>query len=294
MSTRPELPRELDGSVFTAAEARDRGISAKTLRGPQIATVYAGVYRFTRTPLTLGLRIRAALKILPPDAALSHVSNLEWRGLTMRPTDVLHFSSRLDRRIRREGLVLHRYQGALDPEVVHGVPLLLPVRTFVDCATMLSVRELVEVGDWMVSQGLVSPATLRRFVEDVHLDGVQRARRAASFVRAGSESVRESRVRWMLVSEGLPEPALNVDIRDGAGRFLARGDIVYEKYRVLVEYDGWHHERDAAQRQRDHLRRERLEAQGWRVIVITAADITDHYAVVARVRAALIQRGWRS
>jgi hypothetical protein len=293
MAGQSALPDELEGVAFTAAEARVHGISAKTLRGPRIESVYVGVYRYAWTPLTLALRIAAARKILPDDAALSHVSNLEWRGLVMRPSTVLHFSSQHDVRVRREGLALHRYQGALDPEIVLEVPLLLPVRTFVDCATMLSVRELVEVGDWMVARGLVDPSTLRRYVEDVHLDGVQRARKAVPFVRAGAESVRESRVRWMLVSEGLPEPALNSDIRDSAGRFLARGDIVYDEFKVLVEYDGWHHERDAVQRQHDHLRRERLEGNGWRVIVITAADMVDRYVVVARVRAALIQRGWR-
>jgi very-short-patch-repair endonuclease len=293
VSSRPSLPAELEGAVFTAAEARNHGISAKTLRGPRIEAVYAGVYRYEWTPVTPALQICAARKLLPADAALSHVSNLAWRGLTMRPTTVLHFSSRRDVRVRRENVVLHRYRGALDPEIIRGVPLLLPVRTFVDCATMLSVRELVEVGDWMVAKRLVDLTTLRRFVEDVHLDGVQRARQAVKLVRVGAESVRESRVRWMLVSEGLPEPDLNRDIRDAAGRFLARGDIVYLEYKVLVEYDGWHHERDAAQRQHDHLRRERLEANGWRVIVVTAADMDDRYAVVARVRAALIQRGWR-
>jgi very-short-patch-repair endonuclease len=293
VTNRSPLPAELEGVPFTATEAREHGISPKTLRGPRVATVHAGVYRYAWTPLTFELRVAAARKVLPDDAALSHVSNLECRGLTMRPATVLHFSSQQDVRIRRDGLVLHRYQGTLEPEINRGVPLLVPVRTFVDCATMLSVRELVEVGDWMVAQGLVDVRTLRRFVDDVHLDGVQRARRAVPFVRAGSESTRESRVRWMLVSEGLPEPELNRDIRDASGRFLARGDIVYDEYRVLVEYDGWHHERDAAQRQHDHLRRERLEAEGWRVIVVTAADMADQYAVVARVRAALIQRGWR-
>jgi very-short-patch-repair endonuclease len=61
----------------------------------------------------------------------------------------------------------------------------------------------------------------------------------------------------------------------------------------MVEHDGWVHERDARQRQRDHLRRERLEAEGWRVIVITVADFANERAIAWRVYDALRQRGYR-
>ena len=190
------------------------------------------------------------------------------------------------------------------------------------------MRELVEVGDWLVAERHTDLLTLRDYVVRSHLDGVLRARDAASMVREGSESVRESAVRWAIVASGLPEPEINVDIQDALGRFLARGDLVYREWQVLVEYDGWHHERDALQRQRDpvplvlalhfggdpegagefqghghperdalqrqrdHLRREALEAAGWRVIVVTTADMRDVRTVVWRIHAALKARGF--
>ncbi|WP_369797251.1 DUF559 domain-containing protein [Aeromicrobium sp. Root236] len=61
---------------------------------------------------------------------------------------------------------------------------------------------------------------------------------------------------------------------------------------MLVEYDGWQHERDAWQRQRDHLRREALEAAGWLVIVVTSADMRAPKSVAARVARALTSRGY--
>jgi very-short-patch-repair endonuclease len=61
---------------------------------------------------------------------------------------------------------------------------------------------------------------------------------------------------------------------------------------VLVEYDGWQHERDAWQRQKDHLRREALEAAGWLVIVVTTADMRAPKSVAARVARALMSRGY--
>ena len=229
--------------------------------------------------------------VVPPDAALSHVSALRWWGLTVGPAVPLHFSSNSRTHVEREGIIVHRRQGLLRPELLRGVPVMGPDRTFVDCGTVLSLRRMVEVGDWLVAQGHTDLLTLRAYVIQSHLDGVIRARDAASLVRVGSESVRESALRWHLTRAGLPEPELNQDIFDD-GQFLARGDLVYRRWQVLVEYDGWHHERDAVQRQRDHLRREALEAAGWRVIVITTADMSSPVSVVRRVRAALIQRGY--
>ncbi len=167
------------------------------------------------------------------------------------------------------------------------MPTLGPRRTFVDCATVLSQRDLLAAGDWLVFNGLLDLLDLRSYVIESHLDGVRRARRIAPMVRERAASVYESYVRWDLIAAGLPEPEVNVDIHDDHGVWLARGDLVYRRWKVLVEYDGWQHERDAAQRQADHLRRERLEAAGWRLIVITIEDMRTPGIVVTRVRQAL-------
>ncbi len=281
------MPATLRGQVFTTAEAMEHGLTPSMLRSRRITTVTPGVFRYTDTPMTLDLAIRAALSVLPDDAAVSHTTNLAWRGLEMRQRSPLHFATMRDVRLRRDGLVLHRYQRRPEVETVQGFPLLRPARTFVDCGTLLRLPELIEVGDWLVARALVDRLDLELYVMQSHLDGVVRARRAAKYVREGAESVRESRLRWQLVSSGLPEPEINVDIRDRRGTFLARGDLVYRRRKVLVEYDGWYHERDAEQRQRDVLRRESLEAEGWRVIVVTSADMRHPERIVARVGRAL-------
>lgn len=257
------------------------------LRGRRFSTVTPGVFRVADTPVTLELSITAAMLVLPDDAAVSHTTNLALRGLDMRPPYPLHFAISSDVRTYRDGIRLHRHRRSIPVETVGGFAALTPARTFVDCGTLLSTVELIEVGDWMVARGLVDVMELNVFAMESHLDGVRRARRAVAHVRTGSESIRESRLRWILVSAGLPEPELNVEIRNDRGTFLARGDLVYRERKVLVEYDGWHHERDAWQRQRDVLRREALEAAGWRVIVVTTADMRDPGGVVARVASAL-------
>jgi hypothetical protein len=286
------LPDSLRGRVFTSSMALTHGVTEKMLRGGRFVRVLDGVYRYADTAMTYRLGISAAQLVLPEDAVLSHVSCLRLMGLSMRGDVPLHFSTNSALRTRQRGIVLHRRQGRLRWIYRDGVPVLGPDRTFVDCGTILSVRELVQVGDWLVAEGHTDLITLRDFVVESHLDGVLRARDAAAMIRDGAESVRESAVRWEIVMSGLPEPEINPDILDDLGRFLARGDLAYRQWKVLVEYDGWQHERDALQRQRDHLRREALEAAGWRVIVITAADMRDPRAVVRRIHDAIRARGY--
>lgn len=286
------LPELLNDRIFSVAEAAEHGLSRRALQGRRIVMVFPGYYRFRDSEVMLDDIVEVAMRVLPDDAALSHVTNLRWRGLEIRPLFPLHAATASGLRSFREGITLHRYRGRLRSTFMRGVPVLGPDRTFVDCATLLSVPELVRVGDWLVAQQQTDLLTLRAYVLQSHLDGVQRARRAVELVREGVESPRESDVRLVLITSGLPEPEINTQITDDDGMFLARGDLVYRRWKVLVEYDGWQHERDATQRQRDHLRREALEAAGWRVIVVTTADMRHPQSVAARVRCALVARGY--
>jgi hypothetical protein len=262
------------------------------LQGSRFIQVFEGVWRASGTAESEELRIRAALKILPDDAALSHVSNLRWRGLDVGESTLLHFSTAGTLHVQRKGLVVHRRQALLRSAFVRGIPLLSAERTFVDAATQLEDRELLRAGDWLVRNGHVDLLDLKAFVLASHLDGVQRARRIAPLVRERVDSVRESDVRWIIFSAGLPDPVPNLPIFDAYGVQIAKGDLAYPAYKVLVEHDGWHHERDAAQRQRDHLRRERLEAEGWLVIVITVEDFRNEKSIAWRVYNALKLRGY--
>jgi hypothetical protein len=288
-----DVPPSLVGRPFTVAQARDAGVGRRALQGPQYAPMHRGVFRSTSTPETFDLRVRGALLVLPDDAALSHQSALTWAGYDSLPDEPLHFSTESGRRIERDGMVVHRRQHRLRSVMVRDVPVLAPARTFVDVATDVDDRELLRIGDWLVRWGHVDLLDLRAFALAEHLDGVQRARRIAPLVREKVDSVRESDVRWIIWAAGLPVPEANAAIRDELGIRVANGDLVYVDRKIVVEHDGWHHERDAAQRQRDHLRRERLESLGWRVIVITVKDFEDEKQIAWRVFHALVERGYR-
>lgn len=281
------IPRELHGRPFTVAEALRHGLTRRSLQSRQFAMVRQGVYRTADTEPTFLLQVQAARLVLPNGAVASHTTALRLQDLDVAAPLPLHFSAVLHPEVDRDDIVFHRRQAELNPIEVHGVPTLGPRRTFVDVATMLSSRRLLAVGDWLVSTQRVRLLDLRTYVIESHLDGVRHARRIAPLVCEKVASVYESYVRWELHAAGLPEPEVNAEIYDDHGAWLARGDLVYRRWKVVVEYDGWQHERGAAQRQWDHLRREQLEAAGWRVIVIPVEDMKRPRTIVARVRQAL-------
>lgn len=278
---------------FTRDEARAAGVSDAMLRSrTRFRRICRGVYIGARVEMTLGLWLRAALLVSPPGSVISHVTALRWYGYEVGALLPLHVSTRAATHSRRDEIATHRRRDRIAVRVVRGVPLTDTNRTLTDIAYDLPVPELIQVIEWMLHRGHTTVSLLTTYVLDHHLRGVRRVRQVLGFVREGSESPMESRVRLMIRFAHLPEPAPNVVLRDGQGHFLARGDLVYARWKVLVEYDGWHHERDADQRRRDIARRERLEGEGWRVIVVTSADMRTPRAVVARVHDAIVQRGY--
>ena len=57
------------------------------------------------------------------------------------------------------------------------------------------------------------------------------------------------------------------------GQFVARVDFLWREARVVVEYEGDQHRTDRRQWQSDIQRTRLLEALGWRVMRMTAADL---------------------
>jgi hypothetical protein len=83
----------------------------------------------------------------------------------------------------------------------------------------------------------------------------------------------ESRLRMLLVLAGLPEPEVNLELRDGEGFFLLRPDLSWPTLKVAVEYDGQHHLTSTRQWERDVERRNDLTAAGWLLITVTASGV---------------------
>ncbi|GAA4669111.1 DUF559 domain-containing protein [Frondihabitans cladoniiphilus] len=207
-----------------------------------------------------------------------------------------------DLAVRARGVAGHRTRRPPELRTVRGLIVCDPVRVWVDLAAKLRVDELVELGDALVcpvyradgsiQPGLATLAMLRQAVDQArHRRGVRRLGRALAEIRVGSQSPGETRLRLEANRLGLDEPELNARITGPTGRFLARGDLVYRRARVVVEYEGDHHRTDPKVFQNDIRRRERLEDAGWRVLRVTRGDLTAHRSeFVARLERLLVER----
>lgn len=262
------------------------------LQGSRFRRLFPNVYVVTGTELTLFVWLQAALLVLPFDAVVSHLTALRLYGFVCRAEKPLHFSTNAGVATRIPRVSMHRRQGRLSPRILDGLPVLGPDRTIVDCATILSFVELIQAAEHLIHKKFTTLESLAAYAEQRHLDGVCRTRRILAYVREGAESPMETLVRLMIVFARLPEPRCNRKIFDDFGHFIGRGDLTYSRYKVLVEYDGWQHERNGRQRQKDRSRREAFEAAGWRVIIITSEDLKNTRLIPWRVFNALKERGY--
>jgi hypothetical protein len=182
--------------------------------------------------------------------------------------------------------------------IFDGVRLTSPARTWLDLASMLSVDELVAAGDSIVvehgddfpmpRQPLASIMDLRGIVaRHPGTRGVKKARLALDEIRVGADSGPETLMRLALVRAGLPEPALNVVLRNGLGHPVVWPDAAYPQHRIALQYDGNHHG-DPDQYRRDIRRQALTESLGWREVRVQMGDLDgDRPFVVEKVRALL-------
>jgi hypothetical protein len=196
--------------------------------------------------------------------------------------------------VRRAG-VRARRRDLLQRDVadLHGLPVTSPERTFVDVAERLSVPRLVSVGDDFLRRGLCTRADIVEVIgRSTGQRGLRSAKRAAELLDPRAESPRESLTRALIVEAGLPAPTPQVGIHDSRGRFIARGDLVYEDLKIVIEYDGHHHLTLEGQR-RDARRRGELGLEDWLIVTVVPADIHRPQELIAKVFRALSARGVR-
>jgi len=194
-------------------------------------------------------------------------------------------------RRRRDGVECHVCAPDTKVVTVNGVRVAAPAYVFIQLAATFPLVELVVQGDALVRKGLLSPEELVATCEASSEKHAGRASRAARFVRAGVDSPMETRLRMLLVLAGLPEPVVNYCMYDKQGRLRRRFDLCYPGVRVIIEYDGRQHAEDSVQWTSDIRRREELDHDGWRIVVVTADGIYKHpEETLQRVRTALRDR----
>lgn len=288
-----EAKQELDPTrPFRRARGEKAGLSPKTLRGPRFRAVFHGVYLSSEVILTPALRAEAALVPFPPTAFASHASAGRIHGVPLPTLPDEHVTVLLagDRR-NRPGIVCHLRSDA--PILIrNGLKVSGYAQMFVELAELLGLVDLVIVGDHLVRHKGVALADLLAFCAESTLPGAPFARVAAAYVRERVDSPMETRLRMLLVLAGLPEPEVNLVIRDAEGVAVRRYDLSYPTVKVIVEYDGRHHVEVVEQWEADLTRREAIDDEDWRILVVIANGIFKHpEQTLDRVTRLLRRRG---
>lgn len=216
---------------FTRAQARAAGITAKVLRGPRFRRIFREVYVDASVVDTPRLRVEAAL-LLHCRAAASHASAARVYELPIPTLPEEHVTVRDPKqRRRREGIRCHCVAGHRS-RVVHGIRLSTPEQLFVEMGTLIILVDHVVLGDSMVRRKLTTPERLRKAAASATGHGAVAAREAAAYVRRGVDSPMETRLRMLLVVAGIPEPEINLTIRDVDGEPIRRYDLSWPAART--------------------------------------------------------------
>ena len=174
---------------------------------------------------------------------------------------------------------------------LRGRSLTTPARTFADCARIWPFVDAVALGDAALARGLMTQEEASAVIGGMHrLKGLSAARKAARHLDARSASPQESRLRAHIIAAGLPVPVPNQRILDEHGGFIAIGDLVYDEWMIVIEYDGAHH-RDPLRQAKDATRRTKLRERSWYVVEITSDDLRWPERAIGKIRAALHARG---
>lgn len=280
----PEMP-------FVGSEARSAGTVGRNQLGTRrFARLHPDVYLVgaEAEPL-LEQRIQAAwlwskrqAVIAGSSAAFLHGTRwVDPRG----PVEVIH------RNPRTPAGVVGRRDLLLDGETerIGGMMVTTPERTGFDLGRRgTPVSALARVDALLRATGIQPVAIAQLARRHRHTRGLRQLERVLSLADSGSQSPKETWLRWTLIAAGLPRPQTQIPVLARDGCVLAYLDLGWPELMVAVEYDGDHHRADRYQYVKDIRRREMLERMGWIIITVVAEDRpTD---VVRRVRDALARR----
>jgi hypothetical protein len=286
-----DVPGELSDAPFRGTVALRSGrLTARRLRSRSWRRLFPDVYVHADVPVTHELRARAAT-VLRPDAVVTGLSTAVLWGVPLAgPQDDVEVTvSPGSHPVRVPGLRVRRADVPADRVCRRrGVRTLTPEAATVSIAAQLSLDDAVVAVDQMVVSGMADLDRVRALACSLIGRGCRRARRACELADGRAESPQETRLRLLMARSALPAPVAQARVYAGTV-FVARVDFGWPAQRLAVEYDGvWHAE--PGQLRKDRQRLNRLQAAGWRVLFVTAADLHRPTDLVARIATALAER----
>lgn len=269
--------------LFTTAQATSAGATPGAIRHRVLVgrwhVVGPGVYRLAGVPVTWKQRALAACLISGPGAVVSHRSAAALWGVSGFRPGPLEITVPPGRSGRNSLARVHR--SAVQAVRRDGVPVTRPSRTILDLASVVGgdlleeavddalCRRLCRLEELVAPAGRRGSAVLREVLAAWNGDGLP-------------EGVAEMRVVRALLASGLPQPVRQYEIWV-EGVFVARVDLAYPPFRLAMELDGFRWHAGRRRYRSDRMRRNRVEAAGWRLLEAAPEDIDDLVAGAAAI-----------
>lgn len=287
------LPHSLAGRAFTTAQALGRGVTTSRLRSSDLRHPFRGVHTPRAPAATVDLAHAYAAR-MPEHEMFSHTTAASIHGMRMPDGFAelgLHVAARAPHRApRSRGITGH--QCDVTSVTVDGLRLASPIDTWVQCASILGLDDLIVMGDGLIKRHspTATLAQLESHVGSLRGDrGLRMLRLALSEMRPRTDSARETTLRLLIVRAGFPEPEVNGRILNEYGALIAHGDLVFREQRVVLEYDGGGH-REKRQYFRDIYRLDDIMEERWRVIRVDNDLLNRPVTLFAKLRRALESR----
>ncbi|MEP6843718.1 MAG: hypothetical protein ABJA11_09355 [Pseudolysinimonas sp.] len=290
------LPESLPASGFTIAKARQQGVTRARTRSRDWEAPFYGI-RVKAGTRDLRGRAMAYAAGMPPSQFFSHTTAARLHGLRMpqgfHETE-LHVTSLAPARAPRGAGVVGHQADRATVAMVGSLRVRSAVETWCQLSAQLDLDNLVVMGDGLVRRNspLASMTQLRDAAFHHSGRGCRKLRAALDAVRPGTDSARESMLRMIVLRAGFPEPEVNGVILNSYGAEIAHGDLVFRRYRTILEYEGRQHSQDVRQFAIDISRLDELMEEGWRVIRVDQALLARRATLIGKVDRALRDGGW--
>lgn len=234
--------------------------------------------------------------------ALSHTTGALTHGLRLWEPDLgqVHVT-RLDGNNGRAESDVAYHRDAWDAETLVQLDDMLvidPIRCALGAAMLTSVEAGLVVLDSVLDHGLASTSAIAdRYAEMSRSPFTRPLQVAVRLARQGSQSVGETRTRYMFWQHHLPEPVLQYEVHDG-DRLVGICDFAWPEYGLLGEFDGkikYRHLVPPGQTPSDVVFREKRredqlrEITGWPMIRFIYADLYAPARAIERTRRMLMR-----
>ncbi len=287
MAPRPLIPDALRHGPFTTSDALRHGVSKDMLSRKSWRRLFPRVWVHVDHEMSPADWVLAAVLTLPPDARLTGITRIQRLGLDHGPELPLHFVVARDHHIATDGIMLHRTDrmpGADDHAVT-------PTAAYVAYCSEATVLDAIIVGDWLLHENHMS---LEGLVELACRDDWRAGSAQALWIRpyldGRAASPAESELRASIVFSGLPRPGVNVEITIRGRRVVV--DLAWLIWKVIVEYEGRHHQADRRQYLIDIDRYALVRTTDLAYLQVTTEQMRNIIGVLTRLHAALVAGGY--